>query len=539
MARKRSKTKHEQPVHEASVSVTTTASNEQTAAAETTPENGAQPADSSALQPAHDSSSPRGIMWAYFNLWDSADAQDDVVPFNVVPTTRRLHPDEEEQLVAYFFRFGLKKIPSGLPYVDGGKSVYFLSAEAMREMYKLAAAGKEIESIALGRMLMVAAESWTMYVKRMTVTGTQELTELCERAYEKVALRERHRNAERSADLAQQFARMALFSGSVARPADLLADGLLRPATYLISQPSAAPPGGSSGFYRIAFYNISSGRGFYNMDSLATEICKMVHDKSVDAVGIGGLPLALQVPEMQTPELVCQTCEMWTSVLQRVMTKLNESAERAAWKGQSDGHYIFVWNSQRLVLKTYNYVSCGVEEQPWRMAQYLQFRDTESRTGPPLHVCHCHSPSDKVAERRVGPMPQRARTFETLWGHVMTSDPVEDPDSATQPVSIFGGNFDCTAQQWLLCLERAAATQASRRSVQLIGDAIFNDQAAVFNAFATREDLGCMPGNDHNVVLVSLCWRRHTPANTASAVVAEATSGPAPPTKSTLRATPY
>ena len=214
VARKRSKTKHEQPVHEASVSVTTAASNEQTAAAETTPENGAQPADSSALQPAHDSSSPPGIMWAYFNLWDSADAQDDVVPFNVVPTTRRLHPDEEEQLVAYFFRFGLKKIPSGLPYVDGGKSVYFLSAEAMREMYKLAAAGKEIESIAFGRMLMVAAESWTMYVKRMTVTGTQELTELCERAYEKVA----NRNAERSADLAQQFATAAEATTAHARP---------------------------------------------------------------------------------------------------------------------------------------------------------------------------------------------------------------------------------------------------------------------------------------------------------------------------------
>lgn len=213
MARKRSKTNAEQPVHEASFSVNTTASNEQTVA-ETTPENGALAADSSAVQPAHDSSSPPGIMWAYFNLWDSVDAHDNVVPFVVVPTTRRLHHDEEEQLVAYFFRFGLKKIPSGLPYADGGKTVYFLSAEAMREMYKLAADGKEIECVAIGRMVMVTADSWTMYVKRMTVTGKEELTRLCERAYQKVA----NRNAERSADLAQQFATAAEATTAHARP---------------------------------------------------------------------------------------------------------------------------------------------------------------------------------------------------------------------------------------------------------------------------------------------------------------------------------
>ena len=489
--------------------------------------------DSSAAQPAHDCSSPPGIVCAYFNLWDSDDAHDNEVLFIVVPMTRHLHHEEEMELVAYFCRYGLKRIPSDLPVLtdpeDGSKFIYILPAQTMRQMHKLAVESKETECVAITQM--GTTDFWTMYVKRMTVTKENEITEVCERAAQKVV--DMEWDAVKAA--------MALFFGNTARLTDALANRPLQPATYLTSCPPAAAPGDSSGFYRIAFHNISSGRECSNMDDLATKICEMVRNKSVDAVGIGGLPLALQVSDIQNvdKELICQTSEMWSSVLLCVLSRLNRNAERPAWKGRSDGHYIFVWNSERLMLSIYNYVSCGIEEQPWRMAQYLLFRDTESQTGPPLHVCHCHSPSDKVTERRAGPMPQRARTFETLWGHVMRNDPVEDPDSATQPVSIFGGNFDCTAQQWLLCLKRAAATQASRRSVQIIGDAIFNDQATVFNAFAAREDLGCMPGNDHDVVLVSLCWRRHTPANTASAVVAEATSGPAPPTKSALRATPY
>ena len=528
MADKSVKTNAEQPADKPSIFVNATASNEQTDTR--TPRtsetfgHGTLATHSSAAQPAHDCSSPPGTVCAYFNLWDSDDAHDNAVPFAVVPTTRRLHHKEEMELVAYFCRFGVKRIPQPLPYVDGGKSLYFLSAQTMRQMHKLAVESKETECVAIRQMGIT--DPWTMYVKRMTVTKENEITELCERAAQKVV--DMEWDAVKAA--------MALFFGNTARLTDELANRPLRPATYLTSCPSVAPPGDSSGFYRIAFHNISSGRECSNMDGLATKICEMVRNKSVDAVGIGGLSLALQVSDIQN---VVKTSEMWSSVLLCVLSRLNRGAERPAWKGRSDGHYIFVWNSQRLMLSIYNYVSCGIEEQPWRMAQYLLFRDTESQTGPPLHVCHCHSPSDKVTERRVGPMPQRARTFETLWGHVMRNDPVEDPDSATQPVSIFGGNFDCTAQQWLLCLERAAATQASRRSVQIIGDAIFNDQATVFNAFAARDDLGCMPGNDHDVVFVSLCWRRHTPANTASAAVAEATSGAAPPTKSALRVTPY
>ena len=259
--------------------------------------------DSSAPQPAHDCSSPPGIVCAYFNLWDSDDAHDNEVLFIVVPMTRHLHHEEEMELVAYFCRYGAKRIPSDLPVVtdpeDGSKFIYILPAQTMRQMHKLAAESKETECVAITQM--GTTDFWTMYVKRMTVTKENEITEVCERAAQKVV--DMEWDAVKAA--------MALFFGNTARLTDELANRPLQPATYLTSCPPAAAPGDSSGFYRIAFHNISSGRECSNMDGLATKICEMVRNKSVDAVGIGGLPLALQVSDIQNVDkrLICQTSQ--------------------------------------------------------------------------------------------------------------------------------------------------------------------------------------------------------------------------------------
>ena len=303
-------------------------------------------------------------------------------------------------------------------------------------------------------------------------------------------------------------------SGSDIRPgeeqADLLAQRRVRPAKYLIVKPSAAPPGGFSGYYRIAFYNISSCDEPYHMDGLATEISEMVRDTCADAVGIGGVSSALQAADVRSIN--------YTDSMLRVLTQLNTSAEPPAWEGLSDGHYIFVWKSERLVCTTYDYISCGIEEQPWRMAQYLQFQRAEPESGSPLHVCHCHSPSNDVLQLNDS---RRERIFESLWAHVMINDPVENLSSDEVPVAIFGGDSDCTSSQWLLCLKKEEATQAFRRSVQVPGGTVFVDRVAVFNAFAAQEDSGWKSGSDHDVVLVPLCWRLHTPANTARPVVAK------------------
>ena len=164
---------------------------------------GVASADSSAGRPAHDSSGSPGATWAYFNLWDGVDADDDTAPNIVVLTTRRLHHKEEMQLVDYFCRSGKKVIPPGLPYAHKN-DIYFLSAKATIEMHKLAADNKKIQCVAI--ITMVPADSCIMYVKRMTVAGKEELIELSERAYRKVAY---------------QNAAVAPSSGSAARPASI------------------------------------------------------------------------------------------------------------------------------------------------------------------------------------------------------------------------------------------------------------------------------------------------------------------------------
>ena len=74
------------------------------------------------------------------------------------------------------------------------------------------------------------------------------------------------------------------------------------------------------------------------------------------------------------------------------------------------------------------------------------------------------------------------------------------------------------------CLKKEEATQASMRNVQVAGGTVLNDRVAVFNAFAAQEDSGWKSRSDHDVVLVPLCWRLHTPAKTARPVVPKVTA---------------
>ena len=86
---------------------------------------------------------------------------------------------------------------------------------------------------------------------------------------------------------------------------------------------SAALPAGYSEFHRLAFYNIGwdakSKKVWHTMEGLATEICDMVHDKCVDAVGISVLfnPKDDRWQQLQ-------------AIMNQVVWKLNSSSERRA-----------------------------------------------------------------------------------------------------------------------------------------------------------------------------------------------------------------
>ena len=147
--------------------------------------------------------------------------------------------------------------------------------------------------------------------------------------------------------------------------------------------------------------------------------------------------------------------------MRHLLSSLNSSAARpalSAWVGRSDGHYLFVWNSNKLVLKNYEFVSCGIDEHPWRRCQYLEFQCADSIDTPPLHVIHNHSPSSSSS---LLTNQRRKDIFYNLWDHVLQRS------SVAQLVAIFGGDFNCNSLQWVNCFTHAKKTKASRRSVQV------------------------------------------------------------------------
>ena len=336
--------------------------------------------------------------------------------------------------------------------------------------------------------------------------------------------------------------------GSAKRPAggspDSDADRSVGPAEYMMMRPgNAALPAGYSEFHRLAFYNIGwnprSRKAWHTMDGLATEICDMVHDKCVDAVGICEVfNLRDDSCWQRRQNIMKHVVRKLNSRAEQPATSADNSAEQPAWKGQSDGHYIFAWNSNRLILRSYEYISCGIAEHPWRMAQYLQFQPAESHYQSPvsLHVCHNHSPASKNGKLTYD---RSKRIFATLWDHVMNNAYDESLDSAVQPVAIFGGDFNCSPLAWAECLQHAMATQASRRSVQICSSKAtprcFGDVAVVFNARAAQEDSGWgkthirafkpPPFSDaHDVVLVPICWTRRVLVSTSRAQVCGVTT---------------
>ena len=279
---------------------------------------------------------------------------------------------------------------------------------------------------------------------------------------------------------------------------------------------------------KLAFYSIgwnpASKKALHTKENLAIEIVGLVRDKNVDAVGISEV-FNLRAPMDNARE----------AIMQHIVAELNSSAARPAWTGRSDGHYIFLWSSNKLLLQKYDYISCGVTKDPWRMAQYFQFHRAEIQYDSPLHVCHNHSPSSgrsKMTEER------RQIIFATLWNYVLQQQPGASP----RPVAIFGGDFNCAKLQWTRCLQRANFTEASRQYVQMCTskeNPLHGDEALVFNAYAAQQNSGWgksfpranqpKPFSDgHDVVLVPICWDHlHSPSSAAL---------PAPPSVNPLAA---
>lgn len=265
-----------------------------------------------------------------------------------------------------------------------------------------------------------------------------------------------------------------------------------QPAQY--ADRSEAQPIGYGELFMFLFYNIGwlaeSKRPHHNKENLADEICEMVIAKGADAIGI------CEIFNLRDTGLA----EEREIIMSHVLSKLNGSAQQPVWSGKTDGHYMFLWNTEKLHLKMYKYISCEVEDAPWRMAQYFQFQHAEKQTGPPLHVCHCHSPSSDnqketpTQEQIIKKLtdPRRVTIFKALWKQVETNNPW----GAAEPTAIFGGDYNCTDLQWSHCLRKASETQGSRRKIQRCVSSHSapsykvhkGDRAIVFNGYALQQD---------------------------------------------------
>ena len=254
------------------------------------------------------------------------------------------------------------------------------------------------------------------------------------------------------------------------------------PAEYISGRSAVQPADGIPLWHRLAFYNIGWGnkskKPDHTKEGLAKEICDMVQELTLDAVGISEVYNLKDDDKHDERQII----------LRHLLSSLNSSAARpasSAWVGRSDGHYIFVWNSNKLVLKDYEFVSCGIKDHPWRRCQYLKFQCADSLDTPPLHVIHNHSPSSRNS---VLTDERRKHVFSNLWNHVLQRS------SVAQPAAIFGGDFNCNPLQWVNCLAHAMETQASRRSVQVCvskaNPISSGDRAIALNVFAALEDSG-------------------------------------------------
>ena len=130
----------------------------------------------------------------------------------------------------------------------------------------------------------------------------------------------------------------------------------------------------------------------------------------------------------------------------------------AQWRGRVDGHCFYLWHSSLCLLHA-DYISLGVNDQPWRKAQHLCFHPADALA--PLHVYHLHSPSPgKKNPKQDRRLSKKAREIilSTICHHALqqhrsgaAQPAVEDlqyTEESTWPSLLLTGDFNNTASQW-------------------------------------------------------------------------------------------
>ena len=283
----------------------------------------------------------------------------------------------------------------------------------------------------------------------------------------------------------------------------------------------------------MAFYNIGwqypdKKRVVADLAKLMRRICQK---KTVHAFGISEVFNILEDDKHQLRQ----------DIMNIILDELNaDSAAQPVWIGKADVHYIFVWNTNVLTCLLYEVISCGIEEQAERKAQYFQFvirsQHWMALDGDTLHLIHNHSVSSDRCNLTVD---RRKRICTTFWHYVA------DKSSAAQPAVLFGGDFNCSRFEWTLCFTELLRTQSARKTVQICRSrpegGYKGDNAIAINVRAVQETSGFGRSwqskkeafsDGHDVVLVPIQWgNRRESKNSAAQPVSQRVRIDARPTR--------
>ena len=271
---------------------------------------------------------------------------------------------------------------------------------------------------------------------------------------------------------------------SVAQPAPIIA------LHNSCSRHRTSPPAVQGPTHKLAFYNVGwqPTSNAHTAAWLTREVHDIVTNGNVDAIGIS-----------EVFNIRNDLNDMRNDIMSQLLGHLNQgSAERPAWEGKTDVHYIFMWKPNSLHLLDYEVVSCGVNTEPYRRGQYFQFQPTGSAV--PLHVYHNHSPSPRLT------LAKKKTIMKTFWRHVMTKS------SVAQPGVVFGGDYNCKIMEWTICMSNYSSIQTVQTCQSNTALPRTGDTALVVNAIAFQEESGFGKSYNrdafsdaHDVVLVPLC----------------------------------
>ena len=284
-------------------------------------------------------------------------------------------------------------------------------------------------------------------------------------------------------------------SSSVAQPAVLASPLDPGNAAHIVlepAEPNSAEQPVMSRVYKFDAYNL----GWNITDKersarwLGEELVQLWRNHQFDAIGLSEI-FEVDYPKGKLEEVNATRRE----ILSELLARLNADAS-GGWLGRQDGHCMYI-SHRSLNLVLADYISLGVESQPWRKSQYFCFHPQDAEW--PLHVYHAHCPSPGKKkpgkqDRRFGET-QRKTVVKTVWRHALQRHALQQQDGVEQPAFpavLVTGDWNLPPFQWRSFLHKILPEKVAEK-VQVVqstslGNCKHGDLTISINCQAFQEE---------------------------------------------------